>query len=411
MKLNYRHTVLASYIGYITQAIINNLPALLFVTFNTHYGIPLEKIGLLVTINFGIQILIDLLAARYIDRIGYRVGVVAAHVFAVAGLILLGILPRVMADAYAGLVIAMVLNAVGGGLIEVLISPIVESVPGDAKASAMSLLHSFYCWGHVAVVVLSTLYFSTVGIARWHLLPFLWAAVPLFNIFFFARVPLRVLVEESERVPLRKLFAAKTFLILFVLMICAGASEQAMSQWSSLFAESGLRVSKTMGDLLGPCMFATLMGLSRLLYGVFGARLNIRRGLMGSALLCIVSYLIAVLSPQPGLSLVGCGLCGLSVGLMWPGTFSLAAATYPQGGTAMFAILALAGDVGCAGGPGLVGLVSGLVERLGDAARGWFYGAGATEAGLKAGLTLALAFPVLMAVGLTLLRRTRRARP
>ena len=410
MKLTYKHTVLASYIGYITQAIINNLAPLLFVTFNTRYGISLEKIGLLVSINFGVQILVDLLAARYIDRIGYRVGVVAAHVFAVAGLVLLGVLPRTLPDAYAGLVIAMVLNAIGGGLTEVLISPIVESVPGDAKASAMSLLHSFYCWGHVSVVLLSTLYFSVCGIENWFYLPYIWAVVPLFNIFFFAKVPLRVLVEEDERVPLKKLFAAKTFLILFVLMICAGASEQAMSQWSSLFAESGLRVSKTVGDLLGPCMFAALMGLSRLFYGIFGERLNIRAGLLGSALLCIASYLLAVFSPLPGLSLVGCGLCGLSVGLMWPGTFSLASATYPQGGTAMFAILALAGDVGCASGPGLVGLVSGLVERLGEVARGWFYGAAATETGLKAGLTLAMVFPILMALGLALLRRGKRLR-
>ena len=408
MKLTYKHTVLASYIGYITQAIINNLPPLLFVTFNTRYGIPLEKIGLLVTINFGAQILVDLLAARYIDRIGYRAGVVAAHVFAVAGLILLGILPRAMPDPYAGLVIAMVLNAVGGGLTEVLISPIVESVPGDAKASAMSLLHSFYCWGHVAVVLLSTLYFRVAGLENWPVLAFLWAAVPLFNIFFFVKVPLRVLVEESERVPLKKLFTAKAFLLLFVLMICAGASEQAMSQWSSLFAESGLNVSKTLGDLLGPCMFAALMGLSRLLYGIFGERLNIRLGLLGSALLCILSYLLAVFSPAPLLSLVGCGLCGFSVGLMWPGTFSLASAAYPQGGTAMFAVLALAGDMGCAGGPGLVGLVSGLVERLGGAARGWFYGAGATETGLKAGLTAALVFPVLMALGVLWLKKGKK---
>lgn len=397
MTLTYKHTKYAAYIGYITQAIVNNLAPLLFVTFNTKYGISLEKIGLLVSINFGIQILVDLLSVKFIDRIGYRVGSVAAHAFAVAGLICLSVLPELMANKYAALLIATALNAVGGGLTEVLISPIVESLPGDEKESAMSMLHSFYCWGHVAVVLLSTAYFLAFGVDNWRFLPLIWAVVPLFNFFFFMKVPLRVLVEESERVPVKKLFSSGMFWLFLLLMIAAGASEQAMSQWTSLFAESGLKVSKTLGDLLGPCLFATLMGLSRLLYGIFGSRLNVRAGLLGSAALCILSYLIAVLSPRPLLSLAGCGLCGFSVGLMWPGTFSLAAKDYAAGGTAMFALLALAGDVGCSAGPGLVGAVSGWVQKLGG-----------TLDPLKTGIGVAILFPVIMLAGNLLLRQMKK---
>lgn len=399
MKLTYKHTKYAAYIGYITQAIVNNLPALLFVTFNKDYGVSLEKIGLLVSMNFGVQILVDLMAVKYIDRIGYRVGVLAAHIFAALGLCCFGILPEIMADKYAAIVIAMALNAIGGGLTEVLISPIVESLPGDEKASAMSILHSFYCWGHMAVVILSTAFFTFVGIENWRVLPFIWAVVPLFNIFFFSKVPLRVLVEESKRVPVSRLCKSGIFWILMLLMVAAGASEQAMSQWSSLFAEAGLSVSKTLGDLLGPCMFAALMGAARLVYGVLGSRLNIRRGLMYTSLLCIASYLIAVLAPWPIVSLIGCGLCGFSVGLMWPGVFSLSSQTYPAGGTAMFALLALAGDLGCGGGPGLVGLVSGGLE-----------GSLGVMNALKSGIGVAIVFPTLMVTGLILLKRAAKQR-
>ena len=394
MKLNYRHTKYAAYIGYITQAIINNLPALLFVTFNTDYGVSLEKIGLIVSINFGIQILVDFFAVKYIDRIGYRRGAVAAHIFAVAGLMCFSILPEIMGNKYMAILISMSMCAIGGGLTEVLISPIVESLPGDEKASAMSILHSFYCWGHMAVVILSTLFFVFIGIENWRILPVIWAVVPLFNIFFFSKVPLRVLVEEDERVPVSRLFRNKVFWVLMLLMVAAGASEQAMSQWSSLFAEVGLNVSKTMGDLLGPCMFAALMGIARLIYGMIGSRLNIRKALLYTSVLCVAGYLISVLAPWPILSLIGCGLCGFSVGLMWPGVFSVGSETYPQGGTAMFALLALAGDLGCGGGPGLVGVIS-----------GWFEGSIGVMSALKSGMGVAIIFPILMITGILLLKR------
>lgn len=377
-QLSFRHTKYASYLGYITQAIVNNLSPLLFIVFQNNFGISLEKIGILISLNFGVQIITDLIAAKYVDRIGYRAASVLAHILSTIGLISLGILPGIMPNAYSGLIIAMVINAIGGGLIEVLISPIVEALPGDEKESAMSMLHSFYCWGHVSVVILSTVYFNTIGLDHWEYLPVLWAVVPFFNTFLFAKVPINTLVEAGEGIPLHKLFKVKVFWILFILMICAGASEQAMSQWASLFAEVGLKVSKNVGDLLGPCAFAVLMGISRTIYGIKGSKMNLMRTIVASSVLCVISYLIAVFSPIPIIALMGCAVCGFSVGIMWPGVFSISAKKYPQGGTGMFAMLALAGDIGCSSGPGIVGWVANVFGNL------------------KKGLLIAILFPLLL---------------
>lgn len=389
MERKYRHTLYASYIGYITQAIVNNLAPLLFVTFQREFQISVEQIGFLVTFNFAVQMLVDFISAKYVDRWGYKISIVTAHIFAAAGLICMGIFPYFFPSPYLGLMAAIAIYAVGGGLIEVLISPIVEALPTDKKSAEMSLLHSFYCWGHVAVVLLSTLYFSLAGINNWKYLVFLWALVPLCNACFFTRVPVNVLIEEGEAMPFRKLAKSGIFWMLFLLMICSGASEQAMSQWSSYFAESGLGVSKTMGDLLGPCMFAVLMGVSRTFYGKYGEKINLKTFISFSSLLCVGSYLLAVFAPHPVLSLVGCGLCGLSVGIMWPGVFSLSAVHCPQGGTAMFAFLALAGDVGCSGGPSLVGMIS-----------------EAFSGNLKVGLLAAIIFPALLLLLVNILRRS-----
>ena len=409
MKLQYKHTVYASYLGYITQAIVNNLPPLLFITFQKTMGISLSELGFLVSLNFGVQMLVDLISAKFVDRIGYRICIVAAHICSTVGLVGLGLFPMLLPNPYLGLMIAVVINAIGGGLIEVLVSPIVQALPGDEKASAMSMLHSFYCWGHVTVVLLSTLYFVTIGLSRWYFLPLIWAVLPLFNTFFYAKVPLLTLTGEHSATPLRKLFSMKIFWLFLILMICSAASEQAMAQWAALFAESGLNVSKTMGDLLGPCAFAVCMGLSRTYYGKNGSRIDLKKFILASSILCMISYLLATLSPVPLLSLAGCALCGLSVGIMWPGSFSLAAEYCPAGGTGMFALLALAGDIGCSLGPGMVGVVSNSVaSRSGSLSNLLFGNLTGTEAGLKTGLLCAILFPVLMFFAVSVLSRLRR---
>lgn len=359
---SYKSTKIAAYIGYITQALVNNLAPLLFVTFSKDFNLSLTKLSILITVNFGTQILIDLFSSKYINRIGYRKSCVIAHLFAAAGLLSYGILPFVL-PAFLGLLISAILCAVGGGLDEVIISPVMEAIPGDAKSSDMSLLHSFYSWGQVLVVVGSTLFFCLAGIENWRFVAYIWAIIPLADAFLFMFVPINELPETENAKEKRRMFTTKTFWLLFVMMTCAGASELAMSQWASLFAEEGLGVSKTMGDLLGPCMFAVFMGISRVIYGVCH-KLNLERFMILSGILCIVSYLTVTFVPNPVIALLGCGLCGFSVGIMWPGTYSIASKKMPLGGTKMFALLAFAGDIGCTGGPDLVGLIGNAFSSI-----------------------------------------------
>ena len=311
IKSNYNHTIYACYIGYITQAIVNNFVPLLFLTFATDYQLSLDKITLITTINFLVQLLVDLLAVKVVDRIGYRPCLVFGHLCAVVGLAGLAFFPEFIGNAYVGIMTCVILYAIGGGLMEVLISPVVEACPTTQKEAAMSLLHSFYCWGHVGVVILSTLFFQCFGISNWRLMACVWALVPLFNIFYFLLVPIYPIVAENEKLSVRGLLGQKTFWLLVVLMVCAGASEQAMSQWASAFAESALKVSKTVGDLAGPCAFAILMGTARALYGKYSDKLPLIKMMKASAVLCIGCYLLAALVNNPLISLIGCALCGL----------------------------------------------------------------------------------------------------
>lgn len=391
-KENYNHTIYACYLGYITQAIVNNFAPLLFLTFQREYGISLDRIAFLVTLNFGVQLVVDLLSTKFVDRIGYRVCVVAAHFLAVIGIVGLAVLPGLLQNPYYGLMISIVCYAIGGGLIEVLISPIVEACPTEKKEAAMSLLHSFYCWGHMAVVIGSTLFFFFAGIDNWKILACIWAVIPFFTALYFCRVPIYTIVEAQEGMGIRALLRSKVFWLLFVLMICAGASEQGMSQWASAFAESGLKVSKTVGDLAGPCMFACFMGMARAAYAKYSERIKLTKFMALSAVLCIAAYLTASLTNLPVLGLLGCGLCGFSVGILWPGTFSIAAQKLPKGGTAMYALLALSGDLGCSAGPALVGVVS---EKMGG--------------NLQKGLLAAVFFP-LMLLGCLLLNRAGKGK-
>lgn len=393
MRSPYQKTMYACFIGYIVQAVVNNFVPLLFVTFQKTYQISLSKITFLITINFLIQLLVDMLSAGFVDKIGYRASIILAHVCAAAGLLSLTILPELLPNAYSGILIAVAIYAVGGGLIEVLISPILEACPTDNKEQAMSLLHSFYCWGHMGVVLLSTVFFALCGIDNWKILTILWVLIPIANILLFAKAPIYSLHEEGTAgLTLGQLFRKKLFWVFFLMMLCAGASEQAVSQWVSAFAEQGLGVSKTVGDLAGPMAFAMLMGISRLIYGKWGDRLNLDRFMQWSCLLCIAAYLCIVLVPVPVIGLLGCAVCGFSVGILWPGTFSKASASIKGGGTAMFAMLALAGDVGCSGGPTLAGLVSGACGN-----------------NLHMGILAAIVFPVLMLTSLFLAGKKQAA--
>lgn len=394
MEKKYNYTIYACFIGYVVQAIVNNFVPLLFLTFHGTYGIPMTQITLLITFNFGLQLLIDLLSVTFVDKIGYRASMVIAHICAAVGFVLLTILPDLCRNAFVGLLAAVTVYAVGGGLLEVLVSPVMEACPTDNKEKAMSLLHSFYCWGHVAVVIISTIFFRVFGIGNWKIMACIWAMVPFANMFLFIKVPIASLMEDGEPgMKPGELFRQRLFWILMLMMVCAGASEQAVSQWASTFAELGLGVSKTVGDLAGPMLFAVLMGSARAFYGKYGDKIELNKFMAGSSILCILSYLCISLVPNPAIGFVGCALCGLSVGIMWPGTFSKATSSIARGGTAMFALLALAGDVGCSGGPTVVGLVSGA---FGD--------------DLKKGILAGVIFPILLLVGIFLCKMPMKKR-
>ena len=361
------------------QAIIVNYAPLLFITFQSTYHIPLTQITLLIAINFVVQLSVDFLSAFFVDKIGYRVCIVTAQFAAALGIIGLAVLPEIM-PPFTGLLIAVITYAIGGGLIEVLTSPIMESCPTDNKEKAMSLMHSFYCWGHVGVVLLSTAFFALFGIENWGILACIWALVPLINGFLFLKVPIVSLIPEGQKgMTIRGLLSHKQFWVFVLMMLCAGAVEQSICQWTSAFAEQGLGVSKTAGDMAGLLGFAVLMGTARGIYGKFGEKLDIEKFMGGSAALCVISYLMISLSPWPVVSLIGCAICGFSVGIMWPGTLSKASVALPAGGTAMFALLALAGDIRCSTGPSIVGFVS-------DGLNG----------NMRMGILAAILFPILM---------------
>lgn len=379
MKFTYKTTIFACFTGAAVQAVIVNFAPLLFITFQNAYNIPLAQITWLVAANFAVQLTVDFLATFFVDKIGYRISIVTAQFLSGLGLLLLAVLPEIM-PPFAGVLTATVIYTVGGGLIEVLVSPIMESCPTDNKEKAMSLLHSFYSWGQVGVVLISTVFFVIFDIRNWKILAAFWALVPLANGLLFLKTPIAPLIAKGEKkMGIKALFKSRVFPMFIVMMMCAGAAEQAVAQWASAFAEQGLGVTKTVGDLAGPMAFAVLMGTARLIYGKFGDRINLDRFMTGSVLLCIAAYLLAALSPWPVLNLAGCAITGFAVGILWPGTLSKAAVALPMGGTAVFALLALAGDIGCTVGPGVVGFVS---DTLGG--------------NMQMGILAALVFPVVL---------------
>jgi len=382
-QLTYKHTRYTCYRGYITQAIIVNLAPILFTVFREQYGISFEALGRLTLINFFTQMLVDILAVKFADKIGYRKLLVWSSILSVAGFVLLGVMPLVFPFKYFSLAFATVMYAIGSGLIEVLVSPLVDMLPTEAKEANMSLLHAFYCWGSVLVVVVTTLLLKVLGSGLWFIIPILWGLIPFYNIFMFWRVPIPDIPPEEKKLPLKKLFASKIFLSSMLLMLCAGASELSMAQWASMFAEDGLKISKVMGDLLGPCMFAVTMGIGRTVYGIWGNHIKLLPALAATSTLCICCYLAATLSQNSIIALLGCVFCGFSISLMWPGVLSFSSGYHPMGGTPMFALLAMCGDIGCSVGPWITGAVADIVP----------------EYGLRAGLLAAIIFPVIMLIG------------
>ena len=391
--LNYQKTKIACYLGFITQAISANFAPLLFLKFHHDYQISLGNIAWISTCFFFTQLLIDLFCAKFVDRIGYRVCVVASEVCSAAGLIGLAFLPEIFPNPLAGILCSVILYAMGSGLIEVLCSPIIEACPFDNKEATMSLLHSFYCWGAVGTILISTIFFLIFGIESWKWLAVLWAIIPIVNIYNFATCPIEYLVDEENGMKVTELFRKPLFWIAICLMICSGASELAMAQWASAYAEAALGLSKTVGDLAGPCMFAVAMGISRVIFGKYGERIDLMKFMASSGILCVICYILTALSSNPILGLIGCIVCGFSVGIMWPGTISISSKEFPMGGTAMFALLAMAGDLGGSIGPGIVGRVT---QSAGN--------------NIQVGMGVGLVFPFILLIMLFILYTKKKFR-
>ncbi len=389
-KTNYKKTLIACYLGFVTQAITANFAPLLFLTFKNTYGITLPQIAMIPLVFYLTQLIVDLAATKFADKIGYRTCVVLSQILSAVGLILMAILPEMLPSPFMGILISVVLYAIGSGLIEVLVSPIVDACPFENQEGTMSLLHSFYCWGAVGVIVGSTLFFLLFGVENWKILTIIWALVPLYNTFNFISCPIERLTPDGQSMGIKKLLRTPLFWLMIILMVCSGASEATMAQWASAFTESAIGVSKTIGDLAGPCSFAVFMGISRMLYGKSSEKLNLTKVMLGCGILCACCYLLASLSALPILGLAGCALCGLAVGIMWPGSISLSSKKCPRGGTAMFAFLALAGDLGAMVSPSMVGTLS---EMAGG--------------NLKSGLLVATIFPIVLVFVLLILNKNK----
>lgn len=392
-RRTFKGTKTACYTGYLVQGIINNIAPLLFVIFSDKFDITLEKLSLLITINFATQLLVDTISIKFVDSIGYKPLAVISQGIAFVGLVCLGILPNILRNSYMGIVISIILSAIGSGITEVIISPIVDSIPGEKKTAEMSLLHSFYCWGQVFVVLLTTLMIKFIGKDLWYVAPIIWSIIPLCNTINFISVPIQPNLTKEEKTPFFNLLFSGQFILCIFIMICSGASEIGMSQWSSYFAEAGLKVSKVTGDLLGPCLFAVLMGTGRMIFGFVGEKINLKTALCCSAALCALCYLGTCFIDNPVISLFVCALTGISVSVMWPATLSLAARLFPKGGGSMYSVLALSGDTGCTLGPWVISYISISFSQ----------GVSSAES-LKTGLGFGALFPIFMIVAISLLK-------
>ena len=387
MNSKYTQTKLASYIGYIVQAIINNFLPILFIAFQDVYALSYEKLARLIVFNFVTQMITDLITPKIVNVIGYKKASVLAHFCASLGLVMLSVLPSLMSP-YLAIIISIIVYAFGSGLIEVIISPIIENLPTDNKKSNMAFLHSFYCWGQAFTIIVTTILIFVFGYRRWNFIPLIWAIVPFLNMFFFMRVPVIEPTSETKKATFSVLFKSSKFRCFMVMMFCAGACEIAMAEWASIFAQQALGISKVIGDLLGPCAFAIFMGLGRIWYAKVAEKVSFRKTLIYMSMACFLCYIVVAFCKIPFVSLMCCALCGFTVSLSWPGLYSAGAKKFPEGASVMYSVFAMCGDTGCCLGPWVLGIV-------------------ADSLGLNIGFAAASVFPIIMIVTATMSLKTK----
>ena len=391
---SYKSTIAACYIGSFVQAIIVNTTPILFIPLREQFGLTFQQMGLLVLINFISQVGCDILFSNAIDKYGFRRFVVAAHGLAVVGLVLFAASPLLFDRPFAGFVTATIIFSGSGGLLELLLSPIVNAIPTDEKAGAMSVLHSFYSWGQAAVILLTTVLLFVFGRAWWQWIILIWTLVPLFNFFFLMRVPFAPNVPEEQRQGMDKILLKPFFIAALATILCGAAAELCISQWASAYLEEAMRLPKVVGDVGGVCLFAVMMGVGRLFYGMYGKKINVSLMMLIGTVGAAACYITVALSGTAVLSLLACGLCGLCVSLLWPGTLVVASEHYPLAGAWMFAILA-AGDIGASAGPWLMGVVAEQAHRLPFLSGLLTQGMSPDQLGLRAAMLVSALFPII----------------
>lgn len=377
MKSKYTVTKITCYIGYVVQAVINNFLPILFIVFQDIYGLGYEKLARLIAVNFITQIITDFLTPKIVNKIGYRKAIILCQAAATTGLLMLGILPRFVSNVYPVIIFSIIVYAFGSGLIEVLFSPVIEHLPIDNKSGNMSLLHSFYCWGQAFTIIVTTALVSFFGYKGWANIPLVWAVLPFIDMLLFIKAPIVEPKEDEKEQGFKELFKNRKFKLYMLMMLCAGASEIAMAEWASMFAQQSLGVSKVIGDLTGPCLFAIFMGLGRIWYAAVSNKISFTKAIIVLNSICAVCYLGVAFCKISVLALVFCAVCGFTVSISWPGIYSLGAETFPKGNAVMYSTFALCGDMGCCLGPWVLGFVAEFF-------------------GLNAGFAVATVFPITM---------------
>ncbi|MCI8600772.1 MAG: MFS transporter [Oscillospiraceae bacterium] len=392
---NYRATVRACYLGNLLQS-CGAIFAILFVPLRTLYGLTYTQYGLLVSVNFIVQVCSDILFSKPVERLGFRPFAVLSPILTSTGLVLFALAPVLFpGNVFFGFCVGMFVFAAAAGLQELLLSPILDGVPmpEEKKKKAMSLLHSFFAWGQIGAVLITTLLVWVLKAEQWQLITVLWALPPLVNVFLFAKAPLDAKVSAGNAMSLKQLFTSKIFLVVLLAIIFGGAAEVTMSQWASAFIEKGLNLPKLLGDMLGVCGFSLMLGLGRTLYGLKGDSISIHKVMIFGSLGAFCLYLLAALSGSPFVGMAACGLTGFCVSMLWPGSIVVASRELPLAGASMFALMSAGGDLGSSAASFLTGQVADRVEAMGLTS---FMGSAVTpeQAALRAGLFFAALFPI-----------------
>ena len=395
MKVNKKILKSACYTVSVTMALVSNVPPLLFLTFREMYGISFSLLGLLVVVNFATQLGIDLVFSFFSDKFDIPKTVRTMPILTVAGLVIFSLVPTFFPNlAYAGLVVGTILCAVSSGLAEVLISPIVASLPADDPEREMSALHSVYAWGVVGVVIFSTLFLLVFGKENWNILMLIFIIVPVLSSVLYSMTDITCVESEEGSGGLLGIFKNPMLWLSFFAIFLGGAAEVTMAQWSSGYLEQALGIPKVWGDVFGVAVFALTLGIGRTMYAKIGK--NISKILTLGGIGAVICYLTAAFTSNPIIGLIACGFTGLCTAMLWPGNLMVVAERFPTGGVFIYAMMAAGGDLGASVAPQLVGVITDLAS-LSPSLTAFASDLGLTsgQLGMKLGMIIGALFPLI----------------